>query len=222
MGSFGRGGFGDRRGRGDEGGGRGRGDEGGGRGRGPGGRGGFGDPSQFIARLDRNGDGTIGPDEVDERGRRFFGERFQIDFSRPVRVEDVRRRLGSRDDRNSRGDNESEEDSAAYRVEGADQHKGRKSFRIGDPELTARLPSRLAQRDRNGDGQVTLGEFMVRPSDRDAAEFRRLDSNRDGIITAREAGVDDEAGGPDRDEDAGPDERPADTPEERTEEEERN
>ena len=208
SGFSGRGGFGDRRDRGDD---------GGGRGRGPGGRGGFGDPSEFIRRLDDNGDGTISPDEVDERRREFFADRFGLDFSRPVRVDDVRRRLSSRNGRGSGNDGDAEADAAAYRVEGADR-LNRKSYRVRGPELSGRLPSWWEQRDRNGDGQITLGEYMTFPSDRTVQEFRRHDSNRDGIITASEAEIVDERESPDESQEPGPEEKPEN--EEGTEEEE--
>ena len=46
----------------------------------------------MIQRLDRNGDGTIAPDEVDDRIKMFAGQRFGIDFSKPQKVAELTKR----------------------------------------------------------------------------------------------------------------------------------
>ena len=50
------------------------------------------------------------------------------------------------------------------------------------------VPDWFLKRDTNGDGQVSLSEFTPKPSQTALAEFYRHDANRDGVITAKEAG----------------------------------
>ncbi|WP_425615308.1 hypothetical protein NA78x_005223 [Anatilimnocola sp. NA78] len=77
---------------GDRGGDRDRGDRGGDRGdRGSdrGGRGGF-DPSDWVKRMDRNGNGMIEADEMSDRSRGFIGEmakRANLDLNQPIPVD---------------------------------------------------------------------------------------------------------------------------------------
>ena len=40
----------------------------------------------MIASMDRNGDGTISPDEVDQRRAGYIGQRFQIDFINLINI----------------------------------------------------------------------------------------------------------------------------------------
>jgi Ca2+-binding EF-hand superfamily protein len=50
------------------------------------------------------------------------------------------------------------------------------------------VPGWFLQRDTDGDGQVSLSEFTPKPSQAALAEFYKYDANRDGVITAKEAG----------------------------------
>lgn len=52
----------------------------------------------------------------------------------------------------------------------------------GETPLLAKLPDEYVGRDTNRDGQIGLYEW----SRKDLATFRRLDSNRDGFLTAQE------------------------------------
>src|SRR5262245_45862062 len=49
------------------------------------------------------------------------------------------------------------------------------------------LPPELKSKDTNGDGQVSMSEFSRYWSESVVADFRRLDLDGDGIITAKEA-----------------------------------
>ena len=50
------------------------------------------------------------------------------------------------------------------------------------------LPDWFLKRDADGDGQVSLSEFTPKPSHAALAEFYKHDTNRDGVITVKEAG----------------------------------
>jgi hypothetical protein len=60
-------------------------------------------------------------------------------------------------------------------------------FSRGTDKLPTGLPSWFKSRDTNGDGQVSLSEYSRTMSESTVAEFRRYDSNDDGMITAKEA-----------------------------------
>lgn len=94
-------------GRGDRGGSdRGGGDRGRGgfRGGSNGGRGGF-DPTFILKRMDRNGNGRLDPDEIDDRAKGMLN-RFApgIDTSKPVKFDDVRKKFEEARQARERGD----------------------------------------------------------------------------------------------------------------------
>jgi EF hand len=66
----------------------------------------------------------------------------------------------------------------------------RRSYRFtpAAEKLPSGLPGWFKSRDANGDGQVAMSEYARSWSARLVAEFRRYDTNDDGIITAKEAG----------------------------------
>jgi hypothetical protein len=143
--------------------------------------------------MDRNGDGKIGPDEVDERARGFIQQRFQIDLSKPVAIEDIRNRIQrgreGRDQNNQRRSGEAEEKQPkdSYKVDGSSRLKGRLSYRSQGRALPSQLPDWWDDRDDNADGQVTLREYTDRGGDDAVREFRDYDLNDDGLITTNEA-----------------------------------
>jgi hypothetical protein len=166
---------------------------------GRGGRGGF-DPAEMVRRMDRNQDGVIQPDEIDERARQFMASRMGIDFSRPVRVEEIagriqqrmqeRREAGRSRERERRAEQEQEEEAAArdaYRVTGAERLKNRMSYRSAGAGLPDTLPDWWGDRDANEDRQVTLAEYLANQQDKSIDAFSDLDLNRDGVVTAGEA-----------------------------------
>ena len=140
----------------------------------------------FIARMDQNGDGRISPDEVDERRRGFIEDRFQIDLSKPVEIATLRQQV---ERRNGDASQEKTEAAAAYLVEGSQRLKGRKSYRSNGRDLPSKLPDWWDDRDSNKDGQVSLVEFARRVDSETIGEFKDLDLNSDGLITAREAAL---------------------------------
>jgi Ca2+-binding EF-hand superfamily protein len=163
------------------------------------GRGGF-DPAEMLARMDRNGDGALEPEEVDERGQRMF-ERFGLDPSATVRLDEIRQRFERRGQDGSGGEAASDKEKSdkeksdskasdqARRISGAELFKGRKSFRPLASVLPKNLPSWWKDKDDNSDGQVSVSEFMTGRSDNTMREFFKYDVNGDGVITAHEAEI---------------------------------
>jgi hypothetical protein len=60
-------------------------------------------------------------------------------------------------------------------------------FSKATDKLPTGLPSWFASRDANKDGQVSMSEYSSSVSQSMVSEFRRYDTNDDGIITAKEA-----------------------------------
>jgi Ca2+-binding EF-hand superfamily protein len=59
-------------------------------------------------------------------------------------------------------------------------------FRSATERLPEGLPDWFAQKDADGDGQVTMAEYSVSWSEEKVREFRRFDLNDDGVITPKE------------------------------------
>ena len=149
----------------------------------------------MLQRFDRNGDGTIQPDELDERTRRFAGrflERLGVDPDKPIRIDELAERIKKeREQRASGGDAKKKTNKVperlAYKVEGGKQAEGRRSFRTKSQSLPEKMPDWWSDRDKNSDGQVALSEFLTTRSQRAAKTFRNYDLNNDGMITVQEA-----------------------------------
>jgi EF hand len=60
-------------------------------------------------------------------------------------------------------------------------------FKTAKERLPAGLPGWFTSKDANGDGQVSMSEYSKSWTESQAAEFKRLDLDNDGIITAEEA-----------------------------------
>ena len=110
RGSFGRGGDRGSFGRGGDRGSFGRGGFGRGSDRG---RGGF-DPTEMLKRFDRNSDGKIDPNELDERTRGFASgmmSRMGIEFNKPIAIKDIAKKIEERrKERENGGDSKKDED----------------------------------------------------------------------------------------------------------------
>ena len=193
----GRGG-GDRGGGGPSFGGRGGGDRGGGGGdRGGSSRGGF-DPSGMLARLDKNQDGYIDFDnEVDDRTKSFasrFLPRYGIEVKGKQKVDTLVNKIkgGGSSSSSSRRSSKDKgpanpEMVASERTAGEDKY-GQKTFRKEVPELDGDVADWFPDRDKNKDGQVSMGEYLRgKPSDKAVKEFNKLDYNGDGIVVPSEA-----------------------------------
>ena len=158
---------------------------GGGGDRGRGGRGGRGDRGSdnanmlvmMVQRMDANGDGTLQPNEVDERRRQMLSERLKIDFSKPISVAAITRKAGG----------DSKEQSNSFEVEGS-QVAGARIYSQGSArKLPTKLPDWWESKDKNIDGQITMVEFLKDRSTKEINEFSDYDINGDGVVTAGEA-----------------------------------
>ncbi|TWU32868.1 EF-hand domain-containing protein [Novipirellula artificiosorum] len=146
-----------------------------------------------IRQYDRNGDSQLSKEEL-QRGR-FSGNPLDFDTNRDgklsateLSVRYARRRevkeeeeaTRRRDNRNRRGDEKKEESVTDY-------FNGRKSYRINaERSLPEGIPGFFADKDVNGDAQVSMVEFASEWSDEVLTEYFKCDLNRDGVITVQE------------------------------------
>ncbi len=72
-------------------------------------------------------------------------------------------------------------------VSGKEDDRKSYRFRTAAERLPEGLPDWFAEKDADGDGQVSMSEFSSKWTDAAAEEFCRHDRNGDGVITAREA-----------------------------------
>jgi len=70
---------------------------------------------------------------------------------------------------------------------GKDDDRKSYRFRTATERLPKGLPDWFAEKDADGDGQVSMSEFSSKWSDSTVEEFRRHDRNDDGVITPKEA-----------------------------------
>ena len=151
------------------------------------------DPGAFFDRLDRNGDGRLGGDEMENMPGFFRGmvERAGIregasrdDFSRGM--DRVRQEF---QERRESGDSGRGGDD---RGRGDDRSSGRSGYKPAEkPRVTLDLPEGFRERDSDEDGQIGLYEW--REWDRASVdEFLLLDRNGDGFLTPRELAPADE------------------------------
>jgi hypothetical protein len=96
----------------------------------------------------------------------------------PAQVGDVAQGAGEHQ-QNSRGEAVLSEDDVA-------RLRRQRKYYVPPGRLPAGTPAWFLQRDSDGDGQLTLGEFGATRSVSRLREFQRLDRNRDGLLTARE------------------------------------
>lgn len=59
-------------------------------------------------------------------------------------------------------------------------------FYVSDKRLPAGLPDWFFARDKDGDGQLTVSEYLTTGGASEQAEFNKLDANGDGVVTAKE------------------------------------
>lgn len=142
-----------------------------------------------MRRYDRNRDGFISQDEL---SRRWDGNPMDFDQNgddklspNELAVRAARRRIdrtqqeARRNNRNERR-RESQEDELE---EVADRFDGRLSYRPQREAMREGLPGWFGEKDRNGDGQVSMNEFEQSWTDEKVEEFYGFDLNRDGTLT---------------------------------------
>jgi Ca2+-binding EF-hand superfamily protein len=142
-----------------------------------------------MRRYDRNRDGYLSKEEVS----RFSGNPMDFDRNRDgklsvseLSVRYARRRDAEEEAR--KGNERSRESPREETVEIPDVFNGRQSYRpVAARKLPEGLPGFFAEKDANGDGQLTMAEFSDDWNNEVIASFFSSDFNRDGIITAEEA-----------------------------------
>lgn len=147
---------------------------------------------EALQRYDRNRDGFVSGEEV---SRRWPGN--PMDFDRNgdgklslselavraarLRVVEVEvREASNRRNTASRG----ERDAAP--AETPDPFNGRRSFATTSRSLPEGLPGWFAERDRDGDQQVSMAEYSSQWTASLVEEFQQFDRNGDGFITVAE------------------------------------
>ena len=145
-----------------------------------------------LRRYDRNQNGYLDKEEL----TRFSGNPMDFDRNRDEKlsrselaVRYARRREFKEDAKN---DGKSRKDNSDRRREDKteipDVYNGRRSFRSSDEKaLPDGLPGFFTDRDKNGDGQITLAEYASEFNDSIVAEFMESDLNNDGVIIPSEA-----------------------------------
>ncbi len=155
----------------------------------------------IFGRYDRNGNGVLDKDELDQL--RGGGERYDTNQDGRVTKDELAAAFGRS---GGRGD---EEGGSRFYSRGGDGDPrggegreggsrdasssgdaGRKSYRTLTPaEKIASLeglPDWFARSDMDQDGQVKMSEYASSWSDAVAADFAQFDLNNDGIVTANE------------------------------------
>lgn len=150
-----------------------------------GGPGGAPDPGRFFGFFDRNGDGTIDPEELlrlpapllqrlQESGLKTDSPISKDDFVQAMERASADRMRESDGDRGGR---RGDEPRGPGRPDAAAKAK-----EAPVPAFIRELPEKYRKLDKNNDRQLTLSEW-----DRaNLAEFRKLDLNKDGYLTPQE------------------------------------
>lgn len=152
--------------------------------------------SETLARYDRNRNQYVDKDEIT---RRFAGNPLDFDRNQDGRLslDELAVRYARRREAKSNQANDNQSAQKSNRGKTADTGSpdlfgGRRSYRsAGRSESTEGLPGYFSDRDRNGDGQISMAEFMQEApqdwNDADVEKFFDTDFNEDGVITKSEA-----------------------------------
>ena len=158
--------------------------------------------AERIQRYDRNRDGTLDANEI--REGRFSDDAMTFDQNGDgkltrdelaVRYAKRRQNASSssssnqRDNRSQSGSmqpsrQESEEGSLPNLFEKITSY--RMADKDGNPKRPAGLPEWFVRKDSDFDNQVSMKEFASKWTDDVIEDFRRADTNEDGLITTRE------------------------------------
>ncbi len=123
-----------------------------------------GNPMDF----DRNGDGKLSVSELAVRAARMRVAQVEVRATENRRTDDRRR------------------DRDARPVEVPDPYNGRRSFASTSRGLPEGLPAWFAEKDLDGDHQVSMAEFSSQWTARLVEDFQSFDLNGDGFITVQE------------------------------------
>lgn len=139
--------------------------------------------SDSPMQYDKNGDGKLTRDELAVR----YAKRRMESSGASSSSGDSRDSRDSRSDRDRQGNgdrNREEKKEAPNPFEKISSY--RLTDRDGKLKRPAGLPEWFARYDVNGDNQVSMDEFVRKPSAEAIEDYARFDSNLDGFITARE------------------------------------
>ncbi|HBJ34786.1 MAG TPA: hypothetical protein DDZ51_08490 [Planctomycetaceae bacterium] len=145
-----------------------------------------------LARYDRNKDGFLSGDELSSR---WSGN--PLDFDRngdgklsasELAVRAARMRIAQVEVAQSQSRKESDKRGSrtAKPAEIPDPYKGRKSFATLSRKLPEGLPGWFAEKDVDGDQQISMAEYSKNWTESLVAEFQNFDLNGDGFVTAQE------------------------------------
>lgn len=153
---------------------------------------------EVLSRYDRNKDGQLGKDEISSR---FWGNPMDFDRNGDGKLSEIElatrqavRRGNEEDRRDDRRDDRRRGDDEEREIVEVD-FGGRKSYRMKGPHMAEGMPSFVAQRDLNRDGQISMNEYTSDWTPTRVEEYYRWDQNQDGVITQAEVrqGVNDGA-----------------------------
>ena len=149
-----------------------------------------------MERYDKNKNQYVDQNEISSR---FAGNPLDFDRNRDGRLslEELAVRYARRREVKQEDSDRNKKDDRRDRSKGSsdelpDLYNGRRSYRTTDRTRSSEgLPGYFTEQDRNGDGQVSMAEFMPENpedwSDEELAKFFDADFNEDGIITASES-----------------------------------
>lgn len=147
---------------------------------------------ELLQRYDRNRDGALSGEEI---SRRWSGNPMDFDRNgdgklslnelgiRAARLRVAEAEVQAASNRRSAPAAQRREDQPA---EPADPYNGRRSFASTSRGLPEGLPGWFAERDTNGDQQVSMAEYSQQWTASLVAEFQSFDLNGDGVITPSE------------------------------------
>jgi len=138
-----------------------------------------GDPRE----ADANGDQVLTMEELASRAAAYGRSR------RPrLIVDDARKAAGETPAANGAPAPESGASGAAPAPNNAQAEQARRGrkFYVAPSRLPQGLPEWFVERDRDGDGQLTVAEYSPGALRGEIAEFNSLDRNGDGLLTAEE------------------------------------
>lgn len=136
--------------------------------------------------------------ERDETYARGLLKKYDTNGDRVLQEEEWKKISGSPEKADSNGDKKITFTELVDRVSqrrrereasGSAGTSDRRSYRVitAQEKLPEGLPGWFTDKDRNGDGQVSMHEYSRRWTDSTARRFLGLDKNDDGLITADEA-----------------------------------
>ena len=143
------------------------------------------DPTSMLKRLDRNGDGRIDPNELDERTKAFTGrmfERMGLDPNKPVSIADITKRIEER--RREREEGEKKEEKKEEDVS--------KTFGIpGFDDVSEALPPMVPDFFLDPDSPLLLAGSIDNRYEKSILDqvdrtLRSYDRNRDGVLDNEE------------------------------------